>query len=55
MKENIVLIVLLIFFILFILYVAFDAKFDMNENGDLILWYGRKKRKFFILIKDEDL
>ena len=53
--EIFVLILLLIFFILLLLYAIFDVKLDLTDNGDLIAWYGRKERKFFYLIKDNDL
>jgi hypothetical protein len=49
-----------ILFLIFSYLVAklvWDINFDVLNNGDLVLWYTNHKnqRKYFCLIKDEDL
>ena len=41
--------VAIIFAILFIMLHWFDPKIDKTRDGKVLLWYGRRKRKYIIL------
>jgi hypothetical protein len=49
--------ILFLIFCYLLAKLVWDINFDVLSNGDLVLWYTNhnKERKYFCLIKDEDL
>jgi hypothetical protein len=46
---NITISFLIFVFIAFIIHIIYAPALDITSDGKILLWYGRKERKFIVL------
>ena len=55
MTELFLYFIIILFLWLVYMKYVLKSKVELTENDDLVLWYGKKKRKYVILYKNDDL